>query len=184
MKELEMGKVEIAHILDKIDATIEQYDLTEQEEIRLRLLGEETVSMAKHLFGERDAAVIIRKEPQAFAICYRTRIRLTAEEKAELIDFSTEKKNSKTSSFSGKVAAVADYLFNAPVDMNLGIGIYNIGGVSPYDITWSISNMNKKVKQDEWDEYEKAIILKYADDIIVGVLGSDVELVVKMNLSK
>ena len=184
MAELKMGKVEMKQVLEKVDTTIDQYDLTDQEEIKLRLLAEETVSMAKQLFGERDAVVIIRKEPHAFAVCYRTKTRLTAEEKADLLDFSTKKENSKTKTFSGKIAFITDYLFNAPVDMNLGIGIYNAGPMASYDITWSMSNMNKAVKQEEWDQYEKAIILKYADDIIVGVLGNDVELVVKMNLSK
>ena len=34
-------------------------------------------------------------------------------------------------------------------------------------------------KQEAWDELEKSIIAKLADDVIVGVLGGKVDIVVK-----
>ena len=50
-----------------------------------------------------------------------------------------------------------------------------------YSNAWSLSNYRSGTKEEtkEWDELEKSIIAKLADDVIVGIIGEKVEIVIK-----
>ena len=50
-----------------------------------------------------------------------------------------------------------------------------------YIYSWSLFNYKTAVeeKEDEYAELERSIVAKLADDIIVGVRGNNVEIVVK-----
>ena len=56
-------------------------------------------------------------------------------------------------------------------------GIENFGLVNE----WSLSRyqLQKDAKEEEWDELEKSVVAKLADDITVGVKNGKVELVIK-----
>lgn len=177
-----MKQVNIQDVLNKIDETIDLYDLNEKQEYKLRLLAEELVAMAKQIMTNTEAVFVIRKEPGAFTLCYHAKARLSKEEKDELLTMSSQKENAKTKTLKGKAKAFADYLFSTPVDMNLGVGIHNTNTSSGYDIQWSMSHFTNAVSKEQWDQYEKSIIMSYADDISIGILGDDVELSVKMYL--
>ena len=171
-------------VTQKIDETIDIYSMNEREEHKLRLLSEELLSMGNHFLPDADALFIVRKEPHCFALCYRAKGRVSMEEKEELIKLSSKKENEMTKTMKGKAAALADYLFNAPVDMHMGTGRYAVGTFTHYEYEWSMKQLMKNVSKLEWDRLEKSIIANYADDIIVGILGDNIEIVVKMNLMR
>ena len=52
-----------------------------------------------------------------------------------------------------------------------------------YSSAWSLNSYKEQAsgQSEEWDELEKSIIANLADDVIVGVTGKKVEIVVVKN---
>ena len=50
---------------------------------------------------------------------------------------------------------------------------------------WSLKQYQDRVKEEmkeeKWDEFEKSIIARLADDVVVGVKGKNVNIIVKKN---
>ena len=60
---------------------------------------------------------------------------------------------------------------------------YTMGMVSEppyYSSAWSLVKYKEAEKnEDEWDELEKSIIANLADDVVVGIKGKKVDIIVK-----
>ena len=65
----------------------------------------------------------------------------------------------------------------------MGFGYINpvLSDEAGYDYSWSLCNYKTAVEDEEdaYAELERSIVAKLADDIIVGVRGKHVEIVVK-----
>ena len=98
----------------------------------------------------------------------------------------------------GKIRAVAETMLLAASDPSLNIPVgdfydchgYNMGfgymnsgmAYEEYMCSWSLYSYKTAVKEAEADAYaelERSIVAKLADDIIVGVRGKQVEIIVK-----
>ena len=118
----------------------------------------------------------------------------------ELISVSKSGKNAAAKGIMGKIRAVAETMLLAAFDPDLAPMAapgefydyhgYNMGfGYIAPEMeaelgciyTWSLFNYKTAVedKEDEYAELERSIVAKLADDIIVGVRGKNVEIVVK-----
>ena len=66
---------------------------------------------------------------------------------------------------------------------NMGFGYIDptVAVETGYIYSWSLFNYKTAVeeKEDEYAELERSIVAKLADDIIVGVRGKNVEIIVK-----
>ena len=117
----------------------------------------------------------------------------------ELISVSKSGKNAAAKGIMGKIRAVAETMLLAASDptlqalpagefydyhgYNMGFGYIDptIAVETGYIYSWSLFNYKTAVeeKKDEYAELERSIVAKLADDIIVGVRGKNVEIVVK-----
>ena len=117
----------------------------------------------------------------------------------ELISVSKSGKNAAAKGIMGKIRAVAETMLLAASDptlqtlpagefydghgFNMGFGYIDptIAYETGYVYSWSLFNYKTAVeeKEDEYAELERSIVAKLADDIIVGVRGKNVEIVVK-----
>ena len=117
----------------------------------------------------------------------------------ELISVSKSGKNAAAKGIMGKIRAVAEAMLLAAFDptlqslpsgefydyhgYNMGFGYIDptIAVETGYVYSWSLFNYKTAVeeKEDEYAELERSIVAKLADDIIVGVRGVNVEIVVK-----
>ena len=99
----------------------------------------------------------------------------------------------------GKIRAVAETMLLAASDpalqaipagefydyhgFNMSVGYIDpvISCESGYVYSWSLHNYKNadEEKEDEYAELERSIVAKLADDIVVGVRGKNVEIVVK-----
>ncbi len=55
-----------------------------------------------------------------------------------------------------------------------------------YSNAWALSQYKETAKEDEnaWDELERSIIANLADDVVVGIKGKKVDIVVKKDFDK
>lgn len=118
----------------------------------------------------------------------------------ELISVSKSGKNAAAKGVMGKIRAVAETILLIASDptlpmplskgefydyhgYNMGFGYVNpkIACETGYAYSWSLYSYKTAVeeKKDEYAELERSIVAKLADDIIVGVRGKKVAIVVK-----
>jgi hypothetical protein len=121
----------------------------------------------------------------------------------ELISVSKSGKNAAAKGVMGKIRAVAETMLLAASDSSIDLpagGFYDYHGynmgfgyIDPaiscetgYMYSWSLCNYKTAVEEKEEDAYaelERSIVAKLADDIIVGVRGKKVEIIVKKSFA-
>ena len=116
---------------------------------------------------------------------------LSKEKKQALVAMSAKKKNAAASGFMGKIRDIAEnmLLYSEKPGVNCYYAPeylhgYASAGIS-YSYAWTMMNyinQQKKVtanNEAEWDQLEKSIVAKLADDVIVGVKSRKVEIIIK-----
>lgn len=162
--------------------------LDEKSVLHLRLLAEEVSGMLRGIAGDVEAMYWLEAEGRKFELHLQSTVQMTAEMKEQFISASTEGKNAAAVGFMGKIKVmIAGSLLSAkealPYAMVNTASAYSAGGV----FTWSMdeyrmvlqSQENKEMAADDaWDELEKSIVAKIADDVKVSVVGKNVEIIV------
>ena len=142
----------------------------EMETIRLQVLAEEMLSLARSVTGELQASFWIEMEDMQAVMHMTTRTELNKEERAELIASSTSRKNEAATSFLGKLrdriemaiaAEPTHYIPSADLMSDLPFGLY---------------------EEQEWDGYERSILRRMADNVSIGIKGDVVDIVVTKRL--
>jgi hypothetical protein len=112
------------------------------------------------------------------------------EKKEELIGIAKNKKNAAVVGIVGKIRNAVENLFLDEERMQaLALSTHSMGTAMGYSegvdyaYLWKLEEYRNSVKKDEqaeaWDELEKSIVAKLADDVIVGVRGKNVEIIIK-----
>ena len=165
--------------------------LDKKQSGRLRLLAEELVEMLPSLLAFTAGEFWIDCNGKNFALhtTLTPNDSLTSEKRDELLKVSSSGKNAAATGIMAKIRLAAtfmliDYEKNA-AEMPATTDFYHDGmGVNPYFpiSSWSLENYRAKAKSEQgekWDELEKSIIANIADDVLVGVEGKKVEIIVK-----
>ena len=188
-------------VLAEVEKVTTYNALEDKKALRLRLLAEELCGMLPGLIENFSGEFWAENEGDN----YELHVELKADDKSidlrdELISVSKSGKNAAAKGIMGKIRAVAETMLLAASDPDLAPMAapgefydyhgYNMGfGYIAPEMeaelgciyTWSLFNYKTAVedKEDEYAELERSIVAKLADDIIVGVRGKNVEIVVK-----
>ena len=188
-------------VLAEVEKVTTYNSLEEKKALRLRLLAEELCGMLPGLIENFSGEFWAENEGET----YELHVELKAEDmnidlRDELISVSKSGENAAAKGVMGKIRAVAETMLLVALDPNLQIPLstgefyddygFNMGFgyVDPtisyetgYVYSWSLYNYKTAVdeKEDAYAELERSIVAKLADDIIVGVRGKNVEIVVK-----
>lgn len=162
-----------------------------KDALRTRLLAEEMMGMVRSIVGQFDAEFWVEGEDKDAMLCLEAEAIVDYEKKEKLLAASTSGRNYAERSFMGKVAGLIEYCVGSYEGLN-AVPLYNdymIGEVTDYDYDrmWSLSSMRGDLenhltvpeKKAEWDELEKSIVAKLADEVIVGVKARKVQLIIK-----
>ena len=191
-------------VLAEVEKVTTYNGLEAKKALRLRLLTEELCGMLPGLIENFSGKFWAENDGDD----YKLHVELKADDmnldlRDELISVSKSGKNAAAKGVMGKIRAVAETMLLAASDptlQTLPVGEfydyhgYNIGFgyIDPtisvetgYIYSWSLFNYKTAVeeKEDEYAELERSIVAKLADDIIVGVRGKNVEIVVKKSFS-
>lgn len=190
----ERGMLEALAMTEKLGTDI---GLERRQLLHLRLLAEELFGMLRSIAGEVEADYWLENEGKRFELHMRSDVRLTEEMRAQLISASSSGENAAAKGFMGRLRVmIAEKLFSDPSGPSLLSGV-SLGmmsmvnpaaqeeGASPY--IWSMEHYVDAVKEqkndnaaarEEWDELEKSIVANIADEVVVRIVGSDVEITV------
>ena len=189
-------------VLAEVEKVTKYNGLEDKKALRLRLLAEELCGMLPGLIENFSGKFWVENDGDA----YELHVELKADDmnidlRDELISVSKSGKNAAAKGVMGKIRAVAETMLLAAFDPTLPMPIptdefydyngFNIGFgyIDPaiscetgYVYSWSLVNYKTTVEKKEEDAYaelERSIVAKLADDIIVGIRGKNVEIVVK-----
>ena len=186
-------------VLAEVEKVTTYNALEDKKALRLRLLAEELCGMLPGLIQNFSGKFWAENDGDD----YELHVELKAEDmnidlRDELISVSKSGKNTAAKGIMGKIRAVAETMLlsafdptlPAPTDEFYDYSGYNMGFgyVDPtlavgtgFSYSWSLFNYKTAVeeKEDEYAELERSIVAKLADDIIVGVRGKNVEIIVK-----
>ena len=176
--------------------------LDSKKALRVRLLAEETLGMVEALTGDFTADFWIENDKKcAVRICLTARTAMDYAKKRDLINASSDKKNTAAKGFMGKIRQLfenglysidevgslqSQYADMAYMSMGMcetapGSALHTV------DYMWTLTNYKNSMESAEkgqdteeaWDELEKSIVAKLADDVRVGVHGNTVEMIIE-----
>ena len=170
----------------------EESGLSVKQNLRLRLLAEELIGMIRNLSGYIDALYWIERQGSTFSLNLKADVIMNKEVREMLLATASSGKNSAAKGFMGKlremVAGIMIPSAQGPsVLSTLSLGMMSsaspIGedaGMSSY--IWSLKNYKEKVGENEGDlaeemeDLERSIVANLADEVIVKIVGSKVEI--------
>ena len=187
-------------VLVEVEKVTTYNALEDKKALRIRLLAEELCGMLPGLIENFSGEFWAENEGDN----YELHVELKADDMSidlrdELISVSKSGKNAAAKGIMGKIRAVAETMLLAASDptlqalpagefydyhgYNMGFGYIapEMAAELGCIYTWSLFNYKTAVedKEDEYAELERSIVAKLADDIIVGVRGKNVEIIVK-----
>ena len=186
-----------AQALRQTEAVARYRDLTKKQAMRLQLLAEEMTGMLRSIVGEAKADFWIESKGKDFELHLSALTRMDADKREALLKASTSGKNEAAKGFMGKLwdlvtqmsepvfahePSVYDYGFvhtdSGAFDAPVGVGLHTAIG------SWSLQNYketiaaNSEEAADAWDELEKSIVARLADEIRISINGNAVEMVI------
>lgn len=174
-------------------------DLSRRDTLRLSLLVEETLGMVRAMVDDFYGRLWFDTTPDSFEIHLEATAKMDSDKKHDLLSVSTTGKNIAAKGFMGMLGElISDTLYNfGRVAEAYGEETMQCGIVAPpgmdtptiYDVTpvWSLqayrATLDDHRAEDAdagqaWDELEKSIVASLADDVIVGVKGNCIELII------
>lgn len=190
----------LSAVLAEVEKVTTYNGLEDKKALRLRLLAEELCGMLPGLIENFSGKFWAENDGDD----YELHVELKADDMSfdlrdELISVSKSGKNAAAKGVMGKIRAVAETMLLAASDSSIDLpagGFYDYHGynmgfgyIDPaiscetgYIYSWSLCNYKAAVEEKEEDAYaelERSIVAKLADDIIVGVRGKNVEIIVK-----
>ncbi len=179
----------LRNIISETEKVLEYNNLNKQNALRLRLLAEEMVGLISELIDNFEGDFWLENEGNKYRLYASLNVKnINKELKENLIELSSNKKNNLAKGIKGKILSVFQ---------NIALDIAENGAYVPssyyytsceeyahaYSYTWSLTEYTTNIKtsenkETEWDELEKSIIAKLANDVLVGVLKDKVEILI------
>ena len=164
--------------------------LDNKKALRLRLLAEEMICMLPQLLIYGKGKFWIENEGSSYELHLSvTPYDMSASDRDKILSVSKSGKNAAAVGIIGKIVNAVEIMIanNAKTAKDDPYGYFMLGLTEYSDsIAWSLMNYRDSFdsaaqveKREAWDELEKSIIANLADDVIVGVLGGKVDIVVK-----
>ena len=176
-----------------------QIKLDKRDTLRLDLLVEETLGMVKTMLDEFYGQIWFTAEGKACEIHFEATANMNADKKEELLSVSSTGKNAAVKGFMAKLGEIITRTMHSAGRTMDAYGMETIKygivhtpemmATNPDMLTvWTLQTYRADLNQargaddaaeDAWDELEKSIVAKLADDVVVGIKGDRIDLVIK-----
>ena len=179
--------------------------LGKHESLRLELLTEETLGMVKALVDDFYGQIWFEGEGKRCEIHLQATADMNADRREELLSVSSSGRNAAAKGFMAMLKdVVSGAMHSFGRSMNdYGREVARYGIVNPADVggfavdamvpIWSLQTYRTGLETQRlgdteadaaWDELEKSIVGKLADDVVVGVKGDRIELVIVKDFAR
>jgi len=176
-----------------------QVKLDKRDTLRLELLVEETLGMVKTMLNDFYGQLWFVNDGTACEIHFEATADMNRNRKEELLALSSSGKNAAAKGFMAKLGDMisgALYGFGQTIDaygeQTMQYGILHSPGVMAPSVDmvpiWTLQSYRDDLAQargahsdadEAWDELEKSIVARLADDVVVGVKGDRIDLIIK-----
>jgi hypothetical protein len=172
-------------VLDQVDALAAREGLSPENALFLHLLGEETLALMRAITGEVDGEFWIENRENVYELHLKVETLIDADERKKLLSASTTGRNEATQGFRGKLRA----FFQPSADVPVFESGFAYGAPQMYgNYVWSMEDYREQLRQyreqnakgshEAWDELEKSVLSRVADDVRVSILGRTVEMTI------
>ena len=181
------GDLNLQPLLQETEKVAEYNALSDKNALLLRLLAEELVSMLPSIVSKFDGEFWIANDGNYYELCVNVFVEdMNAVTRERLINVSKDNRNAFSVGVSGKIRALFDHMamVSDPV-INSPAGKYGMATNIDFSQLWSMKEYCDSVKEESseakeaWDEFERSILVKIADDVVVGVKGQKVKIIIK-----
>ena len=172
--------------------------LDRHDTLRLELLVEETLGMVKTMLDEFYGQLWFVGDDKCCEIHFEAAADMDADKKQELLSVSRTGKNAAAKGFMAKLGEVISgalhglgQTMDAYGQETIKYGIvHTVGTMMPnVDMMpiWTLQTYRADLNQargadgaaeEAWDELEKSIVARLADDVVVGVKGDRIDLII------
>ena len=183
---IEKGTRDLEAILKESERVAEYNGLTHKQTLQLRLLCEEIDGMLPNIIEDFEGELWIDFEDGICKVNVSVQMpKLEIDKKEELINIAKNKKNASAEGVLGKIRSMVENFFlNEDVLRGYAISSepFSVYSGINYSSYWSLAQHKEIVKiennYEAWDELEKSVISSVADDVIVGVRGKKVDIII------
>ena len=187
----------MAEALKETERAAAYRGLTPKESLRLRLLGEEMMGMLRTIVGDGRASFWVEAEDKVFSLHLAAGVRMTADMREELLKTATSGRNAAVKGFMSRIRDIFTQLTepdSTAIDpKDYGFSYVDVSsfdasmGVTTHGMLygWSMKEYRSAVEEhraeepEKWDELEKSITARLADEVKVFIRGNTVEMVVE-----
>ena len=190
---IEKGYKDLGLILKECEKVAVYNELTNKQTLQLRLLCEDIDGMLPKIIDDFDGIFWIDFEDGQCKVNVSIEFaKFTSAKKKELLKLSKNKKNVSVNGLFSKIGAAIEEFFLDEENFN-ALGMMsdyhelNADAHLDYSYYWSLGQYKEvatKTKKEEWDELEKSVIATIADDIIVGVKGTQADITIIKNFAQ
>ena len=181
MRYVETDHIKIADVeagLEKTNGLISDYifdtGLKDKDALRLRLLSEEVLRLAKSIIGHGILDFHLEGTSRVSRIILTADNRLDKDQEQELISVSTTGTNASEEGFFGVLKS-----------------LFTMRGIE--ESTWTLKDYQDEIRakkesdkfsQEAWDDLERSLVANLADDIEVGIDKDQIRMVVTKDFSE
>ena len=160
-------------------------ELSHKDTLTLRLLTEEMMSMVRSITGDIEGKFWIEDENKNFQLVLEVESDLSFDQRKQLVSASSSGKNEATKGFMGKIRAFFESDEGYPFYIE---PVWETPGGLDTELTWSLALYREQIREsmknkgdgaeEAWDELEKSVVSKLADDVKVSIRNSTVKLMI------
>ena len=178
--------------LSQVDKVAAYKGLTGKNALHLRLLAEEMMGMMRSITGEKEGKFWIEDEENVYQLHLQVVTRMDSGKRDQLLSAASTGKNESAKGLMGRLR---DF-FDRGADEDIATitsplllpEMYAESTTPMLDWEWSIMEyenaLSHRVKNNDaaareaWDELEKSVVAKVADDVKVAIRGRTVEMTI------
>lgn len=172
-------------VLAQIDKVVVYKELSPKNAMALRLLSEEMTAMMRAIAGNVNGEFWVEDHDDIYELHLLVRSLVDDGMRSKLLSVASNGKNEASRGLMGKIRS----FFEPARDVPLFSSGFGGGAPQMYEhYSWSLEDYRdqlrqyREMKQDEnqaaWDELEKSVVAKVADDVKISIQGRTVEMTI------
>lgn len=179
--------------LEQADKVCVYKELSTKNAMHLRLLTEEMMGLMRSIVGENEGSFWIEDEDNVYELHLRVTTNMTSDKRDQLLATASSGKNESAKGLMGRLRDFFDR--GADEDIASFSSPLMLPGMYDHSSTWEWSMMsyedaladrmrqNDTAAREAWDELEKSVVAKVANDVKVSIKGREVELTIVKNMA-
>ena len=167
-------------VLTQIGKMCEYKELPAKQAMPLRLLAEEMMAMMRAVTGYESGKFWAEDQDQVYELHLAVTTLVDEEARRQLLSASTSGKNEAARGFMGKIRSFFEPVNSDPLFISGYAGtVPQMSGI----FSWSMVeyrdrlSRHREENQEAWDELEKSVVARVADDVKVRIQDRTVEMI-------